>query len=171
MKKKKNNCQLPFLDVLFIRNGTHLGTTVHRKDIHNDLYLYWDAYKPVSWKRGTLGTCVNRVYLVCSNKELLHKELANLKSVFLKKNGYPLSTMSQLMKEIEEKQKEKEVTQISMTEQSNPQEEKVHSLLLPFTGPKGTSIVKNLNKTLKNVLSSNVKTRTTYTGQKLNSRF
>ena len=58
-----------------------------------------------------------------------------------------------------------------MTEQSNPQEEKVHSLLLPFTGPKGTSIVNNLNKTLKNVLSSNVKTRTTYTGQKLNSRF
>ena len=98
MKKKKNNCQLSFLDVLFIRNGTHLGTTVHRKDIHNDLYLYWDAYEPVSWKRGTLGTCVNRVYLICSNKELLHKELANLKSVFLKKNGYPLSTMSQLMK-------------------------------------------------------------------------
>ena len=75
------------------------------------------------------------------------------------------------MKEIEEKQKQKEVTQTSMTEQPNPQEQKVHSLLWPFAGPKGTTIAKNLNKTLKNELPSNVKTRISYTGQKLNSRF
>ena len=93
--------------------------------------------------------------------------------VFLKKIGYPLLTIKQLMKVIEEKQKQKqkEVTQISVTEQPNPQEQKVHSLLLPSAGPKSTTIVKNLNKTLKNVLSSNVKTRITYTGQKLDSRF
>ena len=75
------------------------------------------------------------------------------------------------MKEIEENQKQKQVTQISMTEQPNPQEQRVHSLLLPFAGPKGTTVVKNLNKTLKNVLASNVKTRITYTVQKLNSGF
>ena len=92
---------------------------------------------------------MNRAYLVCSNKELLHKELAFLISVFLKKNDCPLSTTNQLMKEIEERQKQKEVTQISMTEQPNSQEQEVHSLLLPFAGPKGTTIVKNLNKTLK----------------------
>ena len=45
--------------------------------------------------------------------------------MFLKRNGYPLWTIKQLMKEIEEKQKQKEVTQISMTEQPNPQEQKV----------------------------------------------
>ena len=75
----------------------------------------------------------------------------------MKKNGYTLSTIKQLMKEIEEKQKQKKVTQISMTEQPNPQEQKVHSFLLPFAGPKGTTIVKNLNKTLKNVLPCNEK--------------
>ena len=91
--------------------------------------------------------------------------------MFFKKNGYPLSTIKQLMKEIEENQKQKQVTQISMTEQPNPQEQKVHSLLLPFAGPNGTTVVKNLNKTLKNVLPSNVKTRITYTVHKLNSRF
>ena len=36
------------------------------------------------------------------------------------------------MKEIEAKQKQKELTQISMMEQPNPQEQKVHSLLLPL---------------------------------------
>ena len=108
---KENNSQLPFVDVLFIRNGTHLHTTVYRNDTRNDLYLHWDALAPVSWKRGTLRTLVNRAYLVCSNKELLRKELAYLKSVFLKKNGYTLSTIKQLMKEIEEKQKQKEISQ------------------------------------------------------------
>ena len=66
------------------------------------------------------------------------------------------------MKEIEERPKQKEVTKISMTEQSDPH--KVRSLLLPFTGPKGTTIVRNLKKTPKNVLPNNVKTRITYTG-------
>ena len=144
---------------MFIRNGTHLDTTVYRKDTNTDLCLHWDAFTPVSWKRGTLRTLVNRAYLVCSNKELLHKELAFLKSVLMKKNGYLLSTIEQLMKEIEEKQKQ--VTQISMTEQLNPQEHKVHSLLLPFGGPKCTTIVKNVNKSLKNVLPTNVKTNIT----------
>ena len=143
---------------MFIKNGTHLDTTVYRKDTHNDLYLHWDAFAPVGWKRGTSRTLVNRAYLVCSNKELLHKELEYLRSVFLKKNGYPLSTIKQLMKEIEESQKQKEVTQVGMTEQPNPQEQKVHSLLLPFAV---ATVVKNLNKTLKNVLPRNVKTRIT----------
>ena len=39
--EKEKNSQLRFLDVLFIRNGIHLDTTVYRKDTHNDLYLHW----------------------------------------------------------------------------------------------------------------------------------
>ena len=52
-----------------------------------------------------------------------------------------------------------------MTEQPNPQEQKVYSLLLPFAGITycliTTTIVENLNKTLKNVLASKVKTQIT----------
>ena len=58
-----------------------------------------------------------------------------------------------------------------MTEQASPQERRVHSLLLPFPGSKGTTIIKNINKTLKNVLPTNLKTRISYTGQKLYTRF
>ena len=76
-------------------------------------------------------------------------------------------TIKQLIKEVEESQKQKEVTQVSMTQQPNPKEQRVHSLLLPFAGSKGITIVKNLNKTIKNVLSNNVRIRITYTGQKL----
>ena len=63
------------------------------------------------------------------------------------------------MKEIGESEKQKEATQVSKTEQSNPKEQKVQSLLLPLAGSKDTTIAKNLNKTLKNVLRNNVKTR------------
>ena len=75
------------------------------------------------------------------------------------------------MKEILESQKQKQVTQVSITEQPIPQEQKVHSLLLNFAGSKFTLIVKNLNKRLKNVLPGNVKTRITYSGKKINSEF
>ena len=79
--------------------------------------------------------------------------------------------IKQVMKEVEESQKQKEATQVMMTEQPNPKEQRVCSLLLPFVGSKGTTIVKNLNKTLKIVLPKNVETHLTYTGQKLNGRF
>ena len=62
INEKEYNGQLPSLDVLFIRNGTHLDTSVYRKDAHNDLYLHWVAFALVSWKRETLKTLVNRAF-------------------------------------------------------------------------------------------------------------
>ena len=59
------------------------------------------------------------------------------------------------MKEIEESQKQQEVTEVSMTEQPNPQELRLHSLALPFASSKVTTIVINLNK--KNALNTQVK--------------
>ena len=55
----------------------------------------------------------------------------------------------ELTKGVEGNQKQKEVTQTSMVEQPNPQEQGVHSLLLPFAVPKGATNVKNLSKTFK----------------------
>ena len=59
------------------------------------------------------------------------------------------------MKEIEESQKQKEVTEVSMTEQPNPQELRLHLLVLPFASSKVTTIVINLNK--KDALNTQVK--------------
>ena len=54
-----------------------------------------------------------------------------------------------------------------MTDQPNQQKQKFHSLLLPFVGSKGVTIVKNVNETFKNVPPSNAKTSNTYTGQNI----
>ena len=47
---------LPFLDLLLCRNGRELTTTVYRKKTNNDIYLNWNAFAPVRWKRCTLRT-------------------------------------------------------------------------------------------------------------------
>ena len=71
--EKENDSQLPFLDVLLIRNRIYLDSAVYRNGTHNNLYLHSDAFTPVSWKRRNLRTLINRAYLVCSNEGLLHK--------------------------------------------------------------------------------------------------
>ena len=49
--EEEQNNTLPILDVLFIRDGEKLNTTVYRKDTHNGLYLQWNSFTPINWKR------------------------------------------------------------------------------------------------------------------------
>ena len=46
-EEEKDN-KISFLDVLILRNGSSIETTVYRKFIHNDVYLYWDLFSPNS---------------------------------------------------------------------------------------------------------------------------
>ena len=48
--------------------------------------------------------------------------------------------------------------------------EKMYSLILPYAGPKGYSIIKTMNNSLKRISPDNVKTRVTFTGQKLSTK-
>ena len=95
-EKKQNNSL--FFDVLLIRDGENLNTTVYGKDTHNDLYIQWNSFTPISWKRGTLKSLISRAYMVCSNETLLEKELKHLKHVFHKINGYPWLVIDQVSK-------------------------------------------------------------------------
>ena len=63
----EKDCKLPFLDVLLIKKGNNILTTVYRKATTNDIYLNWKSFAPTTWKRGTLKTLVDRTYLICSN--------------------------------------------------------------------------------------------------------
>ena len=46
----------------------------------------------------------------------------------------------------------------------------MYSLILPYARPKGNSIIKTMNKSLKRILPDNVKTRVTYTNQKFSTK-
>ena len=65
--------KLPFTDVLFYRVGKKIYTTVYRKATNNKVYLNWNAFTPISWKRGTLKAIIECAYLIClkiHNREL-----------------------------------------------------------------------------------------------------
>ena len=168
--EQENNNRLPFLDVLFIRDDEKINTTVFRKDTYNDLYLHWDSFSPISWKRGgALKSLISRAYMICSNQSLLGEELKHLKNTFHKKNGYPLWMINQVMETVKETINTETIltNQLGTLEANN---DILHSLILPYAGPKGKNI-KSMNNNIQRILPDIVKTRITYTGRKLGTKF
>ena len=85
----ETDSKISFLDVLVIRDSSNnINTTVYRKSTNNDIYLNWESFAPDKWKRGTLKTLTKRAYDVCSNQELLQKELNYIEKVFRANNNY-----------------------------------------------------------------------------------
>ena len=87
---------ISFLDVLVAKKNNTIETTVYLKQTHNDIYLHWEV-----WKRGTLKTLLSRVHAICTNKELLEKEVKHLKHVFIKINGFPPWIVSKVISRAE----------------------------------------------------------------------
>ena len=100
--EEEENNVLQLLDVLFIRDCENLTTAVYRKDTRNGLYLPWNSFAPISWKRRTLKSLMIRAYMVFSSERLVEKELKHLKHVFHKINGYPWWFFDQVSKSIQE---------------------------------------------------------------------
>ena len=91
--------------MLLCRSGRELTTTVYRKKTNNDIYLNWNTFAPISWKRGTLRTLVQRAYLVCSTETYLKEELAHLEKDFIEKNNYPKYVINQVFIQVKEERK------------------------------------------------------------------
>ena len=81
--EEEEDNKIPFLDVLILRNGSSIETTVYRKFTHNDVYLHWDSFSPNSWKVGSLKTLLLRAFVVCSNEQLLIGKLNTFEMYFI----------------------------------------------------------------------------------------
>ena len=85
----EENGQLPFLDVLVVRNEDgSFTTTVYRKPTHSDRYLHWTSNHPVKDKLSGIRTLVYRANHYCSTASLKMAELAHLRKTFAD-NRYP----------------------------------------------------------------------------------
>ena len=143
---------LPVLHVLFIRNSDHIHTTVYGKEANNDLYLHWHAFAPISWKRGTLGTLVNRAYIIYSNNNYLQQKLKHLQHVFHTQNGYPVWVIKEIMNNVKENKRTLLITQIDIPLQNTNNNKKIHALMLPFAGAKGNTVLKSRNRCIKRIV-------------------
>ena len=167
----EKDCKLQFLDVLLIKKGNNIITTIYRKATTNDIHLNWKSSAPTTWKRVTLKTLAECTYLICSSIALRKKEIGHLKKVFHEKNDYPEWVINQVLNEVEEKHKTS-VNNVSEESKLSPVTDlKCHILALPYQGQKCDFIIKSMWKRLKTLLPDNVKTDVAFQGKQLSSCF
>ena len=83
------NAAIPFLDTLVTQQADgSLSISVYQKPTHTDQYLQWDSHHSLSDKYSVIGTLTHRAKTVCTNPELLQKEIKNLREA-MGKCKYP----------------------------------------------------------------------------------
>ena len=136
---------------------------------------------PISWIRETLKTLVERAYLICSTPSLLEKELTHIRTVFRNTNGHPNWIMDQIFKQAKAVQRdpvpnsnvsnENEAARTSNQTIVEKHDDKKYLLMIPYQGGKREQVIESVRKTVKRLLSSNIKVQVSFTGNKLNSCF
>ena len=67
--------KIPFLDIWIFKDSDKLSTVVYRKPTHSGVYIHYLSYVPFKHKVSLLEGLLYRAYNLCSDWELLHKEL------------------------------------------------------------------------------------------------
>ena len=174
--------KLSFLDVLLCRKGKKIHTTVYRKATNNDVYLNWNAFAPISWKRSTLKTLIEPDFLICSTDNLQNRELEHIEKVFYENNSYPNYVIKQVLQQISEQHNNEtngtdnsnnniNGDNISSMNNESVTLEKQTLLVLPYQGKKGDHILKSFKKGMRKILLNNVKPRIAFTGRKVGTSF
>ena len=79
---------IPFLDTFPKHQGGGIAVAVYRKPTHMDRYLDFHSSHPVSAKRAVVRALMDRAENVCSDPDILAKEMEHLNRV-LHYNNYP----------------------------------------------------------------------------------
>ena len=163
------------------RSGKKIYATVYRKATNN-VYLNWNAFAAISWKRGTLKTLIERAYLICSTDELRNRELEHIEKVFYENNSYPKYVIKQVLQQISEQHNNEtngtdnsnnniDGDNISSMNNESVTPEKQPLLALPYQGKKGDHVLKSFKKGMRKILPNNVKLQIAFTGRKVGTSF
>ena len=80
MKNNNEDGAIPYLDTIVKPEADgNLSIIVYKKPTHTDQYLQWDHHHHLSAKFSVINTLTHRAQTVCSNPELLHKEMDHLR--------------------------------------------------------------------------------------------
>ena len=137
--------KISFLDVLLIRSNSLISTKVYRKNTNTDIYINWKSFAPNNWKWGTLKTLVTRAFDICSTDEYLKEELEHIRKVFHHRNNYPLWVINKVIDDA------KKIPSANESDSSN--NEKIHRLMLPYQGDKGSNLLKSMKRYVRTILS------------------
>ena len=84
---KWDNNSLYFLDIKILRKNNKFTTSIHHKSPFSDVFTNFESFVPNFYKYALTFTLLHRAFKLCSNFELFHQEIENLKNIF-RKNGY-----------------------------------------------------------------------------------
>ena len=149
----ENQNKLPFLYILLIRRGTNIEMTVYRKGTNSAIYLNWNSFSQVTWKRGTLKTLFNRAYIECSTDYLLKKELDHLRYGFQEHNMHPKWIIKQVAKQVKDQNIHCNADKTTISVNELPTSSKSHTLVLPYNGQKVEHLVRSWRKDIHCMLS------------------
>ena len=91
---------IPFLDTLVTPLADNsLSILVYLKPTHTDPYLQWDSHHSLSAKYSVIGTLSQRANTVCTDPELLQKELSHLRTT-LGKCNYPTRAIKRVQNKV-----------------------------------------------------------------------
>ena len=89
MEGTQGNVAIPFLDTLVtLLADNSLSITVYCKPTHTDQYLQWDSHHSLSVKYSVIGTLTHRAKTVCTDPQLVQRELQHFRKV-LRRCNYP----------------------------------------------------------------------------------
>ena len=78
---------IPFLDTFPQPKGENISVSVYRKPTHTDRYLDFNSSHPISAKKAVVRALMDRAENVCSDPDILVKEIEHLGKV-LRYNNY-----------------------------------------------------------------------------------
>ena len=123
-----------FLDIQILPNGT----TVYRKQTHTGQYQHFSDYTPWSRKIAWIRALIHRAHKICSNDELLQKEINNIKQ-FMSWNGYACRLTRKLISLFSPSTTTDNLNTENVSTDNNPNLKKIRIPLL-FIGKHGTRL-------------------------------
>ena len=75
------------------------STSIYRQVTFIGVSTNFESFIPVSYKSNLIFTLLFRAFKLCSNFELFHQEILNLKDIF-KRNGYPYNFIDVCIKRV-----------------------------------------------------------------------
>ena len=139
------NNSLSFLDIKIVRENNKFTNSVYRKPTFSGVFTNFESFIPNSYKYTLIFILLHRAFKLCSNFELFHQEIENLKNIF-RKNGYPVNfTDFCIKKYLDNLNVKKEVYLLAPKKQL--------TCVLPFFGKKSLQLrfrlINSVNKTVR----------------------
>ena len=74
IKEIENDSCISFLDILISRNQNtdSIVTSIYRKSTFSGIYLNFQSYVPMIYKKGLISCLLYRAFHLCSNWSLIH---------------------------------------------------------------------------------------------------